>query len=146
MHAVDIIQIHQLLGLYGHYLDDAQWDRFGELFTPDATIDYTAVGASDVFRGLDEIVGFFRTANHPSAHHVTNIVVIDGGDDVHVHSKFLVPYTRQTHQPKRWYGGDYDDIVVDTPAGWRFAVRRCTARWQYTSDDSSDVPQHRRTW
>ncbi len=63
-------------------------------------------------------------------------------------SKLFVPYTRPTHEPKRWYGGDYDDVVVRSPAGWRFTKRTCTARWLFTADgpDADSVPEHRRTW
>jgi hypothetical protein len=60
-------------------------------------------------------------------------------------SKFLAPYTRDTHQPRRWYGGDYDDVLESGPAGWRFRSRSCTARWQFTTDPEP-VPEHRRTW
>ena len=73
----DIILIHQLLGLYGHVVDAAAWDRFEELFVADAELDYTGVRAPRVFRGVDDIREYFRGANHPSAHHVTNIVVFE---------------------------------------------------------------------
>ena len=75
--AGDIIEIHQLLGLYGHVVDAGEWDRFDELFAADAELDYTAVRAPRVFHGVDEIREYFRGANHPSAHHVTNIVVFE---------------------------------------------------------------------
>ena len=67
MDAGDIIEIHQLLGLYGHVVDAAEWDRFDELFVPDAELDYTGVRAPRVFRGVEEIREYFRDANHPSA-------------------------------------------------------------------------------
>ena len=87
-------------------------------------------------------------ANHPSAHHVTNIVVSEEDGEVRVHSKFLAPYTRPSHDPRRWYGGDYHDVVVRTPAGWRFARRACTARWLLTPEVAAGeaIPEHRRTW
>ena len=141
----DVIMIHQLLGLYGHVVDAAEWDRFEDLFTQDAELDYTAVRAPRVFHGVDEIREYFRVANHPSAHHVTNVVVFERDSEVHVASKFLAPYTRATHDPVRWYGGDYDDIVVRTPDGWRFRRRVCTGRWQLTPDTDA-APEHRRTW
>jgi 3-phenylpropionate/cinnamic acid dioxygenase small subunit len=141
----DLLMIHQLLAYYGHVVDDRDWARFDELFTPDATLDYTRAGAAAVFTGLDEIGAFFRDANHPSAHHVLNIVVTESGGEVRVRSKFFVPYTRETHTPKRWLGGDYDDVVVRTDRGWRFTFRRCTGRWQFTTDDEP-IPPHRRTW
>ena len=49
MDASDIIEIHQLLGIYGHVVDAGDWDRFGDLFTPDAVLDYTGVRAPRVF-------------------------------------------------------------------------------------------------
>jgi hypothetical protein len=147
MDAAEIILVHQLLGLYGHIVDAGQWDRFGELFTDDAILDYTAVRAPQVFRGIDEIRGYFEGGNHPSAHHVVNIVVWEEGGEVRAHSKFLAPFTRPTHVPLRWYGGDYEDLVVLTPAGWRFRRRVCTPRWQFTSaEPSQDIPDYRRTW
>jgi SnoaL-like domain len=45
MDASDIIEIHQLLGLYGHLVDGKEWDRFAELFEADAVLDYTGVRA-----------------------------------------------------------------------------------------------------
>jgi len=151
MDAADIIQIHQLLGLYGHVVDAAEWDRFDELFEPDAELDYTGVRVPEVLHGIEEIRQFFRTANHPSSHHVTNIVVLEdeeaaGGREARVHSKFFAPYTRPAHDPLRWYGGDYHDVVVRRDGGWRFQRRTCTARWLFTPGDGEGVPAHRRTW
>jgi hypothetical protein len=144
--ASDIIEIHQLLGLYGHIVDAKEWDRFAELFVADAVLDYTGVRAPTVVHGVGEISGYFRDANHPSAHHVTNIVVTDVDGAVRVKSKFFAPYTRSTHDPLRWFGGDYDDVVVRTPGGWRFQRRVCTGRWQFTPGEQEELPEHRRTW
>jgi len=131
----DIVMIHQLLGLYGHILDAREWDRLPELFTPDAELDYTGVHAPKLYRGIPEIRGYFERANHPSAHHVTNIFVHRHDGDVVVKSKFFVPFTRASHEVHRWYGGDYDDVVVETPQGWRFRAKTCTERWQFTQGE-----------
>ena len=146
MEAIDLIEIHQLLGQYGHVVDAAEWHRFDELFTEDAELDYTGVRVPDVLHGRDAIVAFFASANHPSAHHATNIVVSDDDGEVRVHSKFLAPYTRPSHDPRRWYGGDYHDVVVATPDGWRFAHKQCTPRWQLAVVVDDDAPDHRKTY
>jgi len=146
MDASDVIQVHQLLGLYGHIVDAAEWDRFDELFVHDAVLDFTGVRAPRVFEGIEDIREYFRQSNHPSAHHVTNIVVFEDGAAVRVKSKFLAPYTRSTHDPQRWYGGDYDDVVVRTTDGWRFQLRACTRRWQFTPGPQDELPEHRRTF
>jgi len=143
--AMDHLQIQYLLGQYGHLLDAEDWSTFATLFTPDAVLDYTGVRAPKVMHGIDEIVEYFQKANHPSAHHVTNIVVQEVEGEVRVHSKFIVPFTRAGHTPLRWYGGDYLDVVVKTEDGWRFAKKSCRARWQLTYADD-DVPAHRQTF
>ena len=147
--ALDLVLIHQLLGEYGYAIDTANWTRFAALFEPDATLDYTGVRSRQVCAGIDEILDYFRDANHPAAHHVTNIVVVEADGEVQVHSKFLVPYTRPTHSPHRWYGGDYVDTVVRGNDGaWRFSRKVCTPRWQFTAApfDDNDIAEHRRTF
>lgn len=147
--AIDLVAVHQLLGLYGHLVDARSWGEFGALFTDDAVVDYTAVRAPSVLRGREEIVAWFASVDHPSAHHVTNIVALPrpGSDVVDVHSKFLAPYTRDGHEPTRWYGGDYHDEVVRTADGWCFARKTCTARWRMTvTTDDDGRPAHRRTF
>jgi 3-phenylpropionate/cinnamic acid dioxygenase small subunit len=149
--AIDIVLIHQLIGRYGHLIDQREWDRFAELFLPDSTIDYRG-GTGRVERsGRDEIVEWFREleATHPQAHHVTNIVVDDDADPsgrVDVHSKFFAPFTRPGHEPKRLYGGEYHDVVVKTADGWRFAHKQCIPQWQLAVMVDDTAPQYRLTY
>jgi 3-phenylpropionate/cinnamic acid dioxygenase small subunit len=142
----DIVMIEQLLHKYGHLVDAKAYDRFDEIFTADCVVDHTPVHAPKVCHGLADVREYFDGANHPAAHHVSNIwVEIEDGRH-RVRSKFFAPFTRESHSPKRWYGGDYDDIVVRTPAGWRIAHRVCTPRWQFTPDTDPAVPEGRRTF
>src|SRR3954447_6451172 len=109
--AIDIILIHQLIGRYGHLIDRRQWDRFGDLFLSDATIDYRSSSGRVERAGRDPVVAWFRELqdSHPPAHHVTNIIVDEQADPAgHVDgdSKFLAPYTRVNHDQKRLYGGE----------------------------------------
>ncbi len=149
--ANDIILIHQLLGRYGHTIDHRRWDEFATLFVADATIDYRG-GTSTVERsGRDAIVAWFREVdvNHPPAHHVTNIVVDESADPsgpVDVHSKFIAPFTQEAHSPKRLYGGDYHDVVVNTDDGWKFQHKQCLPRWNLAVLVDDDTPEHRRTF
>jgi len=146
MDTADIVLINQLLAQYGHIVDAEEWLRFDELFVDDAVLDYRGVNVPGVLRGLEAITSFFRGANHPSAHHCTNVYVYrDDNGLTRVKSKFVAPYTRARHEPRRWYGGDYDDVVILSNVGWRFQSRTCTARWQFTTD-LGPVPEHRHTW
>jgi 3-phenylpropionate/cinnamic acid dioxygenase small subunit len=146
MDAIDMLEIHQLLARYGHAIDDRDWTAFAVLFIPDAVIDYTQVRAPEVLHGIDDILEFFRVVNHPSAHHVTNIVVTETDGVVRVRSKWFAPYTRATHHPNRWAGGVYDDVVVRTEDGWKFAEKVCIGRWQFTPGGESEVAEHRRSY
>jgi len=142
----DIIEIHQLLARYGHAIDDRDWPEFTSLFVTDAVLDHTQVRAPEVLHGIDAIVEYYREANHPSAHHVTNIVVTERDGEVHVRSKWFAPFTRPTHSPLRWAGGVYEDVVVPSDDGWRFARKVCIGRWQYTPDGQGNLAEHRRTY
>jgi 3-phenylpropionate/cinnamic acid dioxygenase small subunit len=149
LEAIDMILIQQLLARYGHALDSADWDGLADLFVDDAEIDYTSARAVAVHRGKADIVGYFRDAIHPAAHHVTNIVIDAGAQPdgrVEVTSKFIAPFTRPRNVPVRLFGGDYRDEVVKTEQGWKFAFKSCRGRWQYTPDPSDDTPEYRRTY
>jgi SnoaL-like domain len=96
MDALDLIEIHQLLAEYGHAIDAKDWDRFASLFQTDAEMDYRSPRNPNIFHGVVEFVDHLKTGNHPPAHHVTNIFAFERDGAVHVHSKFLVPYSRPT--------------------------------------------------
>jgi 3-phenylpropionate/cinnamic acid dioxygenase small subunit len=146
MDTSDILEIHQLLARYGHAIDDRDWPEFTRLFVPDAVLDHTQVRAPQVLHGIDAILGYYRDANHPSAHHVTNIVVSEHGGVVRVRSKWFAPYTRAGHSPVRWAGGVYEDVVVHTTEGWKFSEKVCIGRWQHTPEGQGDIAEHRRTY
>jgi 3-phenylpropionate/cinnamic acid dioxygenase small subunit len=148
--AIDIVLIHQLIGRYGYLIDHRQWDRFADLFLPDATIDYRSSTGRVERSGREAIVAWFSELedSHPPAHHVTNILVDERADPagrVDVDSKFLAPYTRPNHAEKRLYGGEYHDVVVKTADGWRFAHKQCIPSWQLTVVTDDTAPDHRHT-
>src|SRR4051794_18875177 len=140
--AYDLLMIHQLLAYYGHVVDDRDWDRFGELFTPDATLDYTRAGADRVFHGVEEIRAFFRDANHPSAHHVLNIVVTQSGGEVRVRSNFFGLSPREPPVPRRGLGGHYDAGVARTAPGGGFGFGGCPGGGKSPAEGGR-IPPHR---
>jgi hypothetical protein len=121
----DILAIHQLLALYGHIIDEREWQRVGELFTAEAVYDMSDFGLG-VIRGAAAIRELWSRpdAIHPLAHHATSIVVTeDPAGRVHVLSKGL------GIGPNGRVGSVvYRDIVVRTAEGWRFAERKARVR------------------
>ncbi len=145
----DIALIHQLLGRYGHTIDHDDWEGLAELFIADAAIDYQGTTGRVIRHGREAIVDWFREGAHPAAHHVTNIVVDESAErdgPTEVHSKFIVPFSRDEHIPKRLYGGDYRDTVVRTAYGWRFSEKQCIPRWNLALQIDDAAPPNRTTY
>lgn len=149
--ATDILKIHELLARYGRWIDLRDWDKFAELFVTDATIDYRGGRGRTRLSGRQNIVTWFRDIedSHPPAHHVTNIIVEEESEadgSVEVFSKFLAPFTRPEHEPKRLYGGDYRDIVVQTERGWKFLRKECQPVWNLAVRTDDTAEAHRLTF
>lgn len=117
--AKDLIDIQMMLGLYGHILDERDWDALDQVFTEDIVFD-----ASDsdlgVMRGIAAIVDAWKEPfdGHPLGHYMTNVVITEDADGtVRARSKHLGTrvgtITLMT----------YTDVVRRTPAGWRLAER-----------------------
>jgi hypothetical protein len=123
--AGDIVAIQQLLALYGHVIDEREWQRVGELFTATAVYDMSDFGLG-VVHGAAAIRELWSRpdAMHPLAHHATNIVVSEEADGtVRVLSKGLGV------GPNGRVGSVvYRDVVVRTSEGWRFAARKAQVR------------------
>lgn len=123
--AGDIVAIQQLLALYGHVIDEREWQRVEELFTATAVYDMSDFGLG-VVHGAAAIRELWSRpdAMHPLAHHATNILVSEEADGtVHVLSKGLGV------GPNGRVGSVvYRDVVVRTSEGWRFAARKAQVR------------------
>lgn len=123
----DIIAIQQLLSLYGHLVDEKEWDRLDELFTDDLVFDATDFG-SPVTRGITGPEGirhsWMTTDQHPLAHHATNVVVTrDEDGTMRVLSKGI-----GVGGKGRVGSVVYRDIVRKEAKGWRIAHRVATRR------------------
>ena len=117
----DRFAIHELLALYGHVIDEREWQRVGELFTAAAVYDMSEFGLG-VVHGAAAIRALWGgpQASHPLAHHATNIVISEDPDGtVRVLSKGI-----GVGANGRVGSVVYRDIVERTPAGWRFASRK----------------------
>ncbi|WP_019932461.1 nuclear transport factor 2 family protein [Nocardia sp. BMG111209] len=124
--AADRIEIHEVIALHGHVVDDRDADRLGEVFAEDVVMDVDGFGYGTI-RGLAAMREVVRTAvaaEHPLGHHVTNIVVLGPeGDGVRARSKGLA------------IGADgsagtciYEDVLRRGPQGWRIGYRKVVAR------------------
>ena len=119
----DRIELNDLLTAYSTCVDSADWQGFAGLFTPDALIDYSAMGGSkggvkETVEFLTKAMGQFESTQHMVANHAVDLQ----GDRATVKTV--------CHNPMVMNGGHvfycglwYCDQVVRTPDGWRFAER-----------------------
>lgn len=117
----DRFAIHELLGLYGHIIDAAEWHRLDELFADDILFDASAFDGADVTNGLHALHSYWSAPDtpHPFAHHATNIVITSlTADRAEVLSKGI-----GVGRKGRVGSVTYQDILRKEPAGWRIAQR-----------------------
>jgi len=114
--------IYELLGNYGHILDDVAHHRYPEIFTEDMVFDMSAYGHANL-NSRAEIAAAFQGRNM-YGHLTTNIVIEELlPDSATVHSKYITFANDGNIQT-----GDYFDIIVRTDAGWRLKVRKAVPR------------------
>ena len=120
------LEIHDMAALYGILIDDRDFAGLSRVFTDDAVFVIRPSRGRDEVRlnGLDAIRNFMDGANHPLAHHVTNVVAVaDGPDNATMRSKVIA-----TLPKARAGSADYRDRLRRTPRGWRIAERIVTLR------------------
>jgi len=125
----DRLEIQELLVRYSHAVDTADWEAFERVFTPDARIDYTAMGGveggvKEVREWLESVMTLFAGCQHL----VSNTVLGFHGADV-AHARTichnpLVVDRADGGSEVMWCGLWYLDVLVRTQDGWRISERR----------------------
>lgn len=119
----DRLEIQQLLVDYTTAIDQRRFDDLDRIFTPDAYIDYRAMGGIDgVFPAVKAWLAKVLP-NFPAYYHLL------GNFDIRVNGDTATSRTA-CFNPMQFAGGQilfcalwYDDEFVRTPDGWRM-VRR----------------------
>ncbi len=115
--ADDILALQRLQALYGHVMDDRDWDALDQVFTDDASVDFRPFELP-LMEGLDIIRRDFQWIRHPFGHHVTNMVIDVDGDRATMRSKILAVLDDGSA-----ITGQYLDEAVRTEDGWRITHR-----------------------
>jgi|SRR5581483_1240842 len=121
----DRLEIQQLLIDYSSAIDQRRFDELDRVFTPDAYIDYSAMGGVDgaypeVKKWLSEVM-----PNFPAyAHMVGNFDIRVDGDTASSRTLCLNPMALGGDKGQILFCGLwYDDEFVRTAEGWRMARR-----------------------
>lgn len=118
-------QIRELLARYCFYFDDAQFDRWVDLWTDDAVFDVDG----KVMRGRAALVQFTREVRlvdgkPPVKHCVMNSIVEVEGPAATAHCYLLTVMKRKDGSLATVTAGVYTDRLAKTEQGWRFSERR----------------------
>ncbi len=119
--------IQDLLVKYAWAIDDKDWDALDDVFTPDASIDYTRTGGikgtpAEIKPWLAKSLAAFPATQHLLAN---SQVTIDG-DEATARTAVYNPMGAATREgPLHFFfmGGYYADRLVRTPEGWRIRER-----------------------
>ena len=124
----DSTSINELLALYTNRLDRGDHQGWADLFTSDGKFEVYG----RAFEGTERLIAMSEAA--PAGLHLSGApIIVQEGDHATVQQSFL--FVDQVTRESRI--GFYDDRIVRTPNGWRFAVRRSTF---LTAHGASDRP------
>ena len=136
----DRLEIQQLMTAYSNAIDRRDFDRLDTVFTPDAYIDYRAMGGIDGC--YPEVKAWLGPAlkSFPSYYHlIANTEIVLAGD--HATSRTVCFNPMEVPLPQggsqvMFLGLWYVDKLVRTPDGWRISERVEEACYQH------NVPAH----
>jgi len=127
----DRMEIQQLLVDYSTAIDQRRFDDLDNVFTPDAYIDYRAMGGIDghypeVKDWLAEVLPNFPAYSHM----LGNLSIVFDADGQTATSRVIcfnpmvLGGAPEGQQPSVYFCGLwYDDAFVRTPQGWRMTRR-----------------------
>lgn len=124
----DVLAIQRLLADYAAAIDGRDFDALGDVFLPDATLDYTSSGGPrDGFPAVRDWLAEALSAVDFTQHLVTNIRVDVDGDEATSSAYFFHPM--RAGDATFLVSGTYEDRLARTADGWRIAERVQTMLW-----------------
>jgi hypothetical protein len=121
----DRMEITDLMIRYSHAVDTRQWDQLRKIFTPDAVIDYTAMGGPR--GGVEDTIAFLSTtmAHFPAFQHLlANSAIVLDGDTAHARTMCHNPMALPGENGRMMFCGLwYLDRFVRLAGAWRIAER-----------------------
>jgi hypothetical protein len=123
----DRLEIQQLMASYSNAIDERDWDRLDRVFTPDAYIDYRALGGVDgPFPEVKRWLGP-ALAKFPHYYHmIANTDIVLEGDTARARTVCFNPMECPLPGGGKqimFIGLWYRDRLVRTAAGWRIKER-----------------------
>ena len=121
--------IHDVLTAVAHAIDSRDYESLRSLYAPNATIGGNVdTGRNDETVGIDAIVALARALHRgvgPTQHLQGNESITIDGDTAQVRCSVRAFHIGQGERSHLVYEalGDYHDVMVRTPEGWRILHR-----------------------
>ena len=124
----DRLEIQQLLVAYSTAIDTRRFDDLAQVFTPDAYIDYRAMGGidgtfPDVKKWLSEVLPNFPAYSHLIGNFDVRVTGDAAGDTAKSRILCFNPMQLAPDGQVMFCGLWYDDEFVRTADGWRMTRR-----------------------
>jgi len=128
-------EIHELLVMYGRYLDALDFAGYSRLFAREGTWNgratnfVTVTGPEEIRTTLEKVFAETpKDPEHPTmVHLMTNMKIAIDGDRAAGYSKYTVFYRDKEDKPYVSIAGHYDDTYIREDGQWKFLSR--VARW-----------------
>lgn len=139
----DRLEIQDLFARYSFAIDDRDWDALDDVFTPDASIDYTAAGGvrgtlPQIKLWLAQVMARFSGYQHMVA--TTKLKL--AGDSATSRTILFNPMVVDKDGGKQVFfiGLWYCDQLVRTEQGWRIRERIERFSYAHNAPDMLSVP------
>lgn len=114
----DRLDILDLLARYNYAIDDGDAQTWAACFTPDGEF----VSPTDHRTGTDELIAFASRPSRGTLHYTTNEIITGDGNNAAMRC-YLELVNAGGEKPEILFCGRYEDELVKTADGWRFAKR-----------------------
>lgn len=117
----DRIAINELTARYNQAADDADEAAYTACWVADGVLESPGLGS---FRGPDELAAVAKGLGPSTVHLTTDSIITIDGDTAQQRCRLLLCRKTADHAEFSVVStGRYEDSLVRTPAGWRFARR-----------------------
>lgn len=125
--------IVETLVRYCTAIDTGAWKLLGDVFLPNARVEYTGAGGpvlsgAEAPSWLEENMARFEVLQH----FLSNVQVVQGDDEVRSTAYVLAVHGYKDDDGQMRFfdlGGEYNDRLLETSAGWRISERVLKTRW-----------------
>ena len=126
LEASDVIAIQQLYAAYNIAADRGDGKAFADCFTADGVFDIVGLMRAESFDALAQFAQSIPV-NAPGSRHIATNILVEGDSDLASGLAYFMLLDSRSSPVTVTMTGQYEDRLIRTEDGWRFAERRFTS-------------------